>query len=79
MQKVHGLSIIHGSKMTRRRKGQIPYESAHPTRPEMPDVPGHQQRRGIVVNKDQKRELEKQLENLGKELGIPVGNPENKG
>jgi len=65
--------------MTRRRKGQIPYESPHPTRPEMPDIPGHKQKRGIVVNKEQKELLEKQVKNLAEDLNIEVRGTENKG
>lgn len=73
--------------MTKRKKGQIPYESAHPTRIEMPDVPGHRQKgSGKTVNKDMKREMEDQIEKLKGEIIPPVppegevgGGGENKG
>jgi hypothetical protein len=64
--------------MTRRPKGQIPYESDHPNLPGMPDVPGHQQRTGIVVNKDVKRELDRQVERLRKEVVESNSGSENK-
>lgn len=64
--------------MTKRRKGQIPYESPHPNRPEMPDVPGHRQR-NPTINKEQKELLDAQIKKLAEELNIKVGNPENKG
>jgi len=59
--------------MTKRKKGQVPYESEHPTRPWTPDVPGHRQRRSGSVNDDSKRELNRQIEDLEKELKIGSG------
>lgn len=51
--------------MTRRKKGQIPYESEHPNMPWMPDVPGHRQKgSGKTVNDEAKRELDRQIERL---------------
>lgn len=58
--------------MTKRRKGQRPYDSGHPGRPWMPDVPGHQQR-SPRVNSEIKRELERQVEELSREI---VNNPQ---
>ena len=58
--------------MTKRKSGQIPYESAHPIRIEMPDVPGHRQKgSGKTVNKEMKREMEAQIERLRKEIIVP--------
>lgn len=70
--------------MTKREKGQVPYESKHPTRIEMPDVPGHKQKgNGKTVNKDMKREMEVQINRLREEVVIPDevvrGGTENKG
>lgn len=65
--------------MTKRRKGQIPYESSHPTRPDMPDVPGHEQKGGIVVNKEIKRELDRQIARLREEIVETSHGSESKG
>lgn len=56
--------------MTKRKKGQKPYESEHPNVPGRPDVPGHEQR-SKRVNKEQKRLLEEQIERLRKEIVTP--------
>lgn len=65
--------------MTRRRKGQMPYDSEHPGRPWMPDTPGHRQR-SPRVGPEIKRELDKQIEELRRDI---IKNPqpggENKG
>lgn len=58
--------------MTKRKKGQVPYESEHPIRIEMPDVPGHRQKgNGKTVNKEQKREMDAQIDRLRTEIVIP--------
>ena len=59
--------------MTKRTKGQKPYESEHPTKFWMPDVSGHQRKGGhgraaVVVNAEQKRELENQIKKLAEEI-----------
>jgi hypothetical protein len=78
--------------MTKRKKGQLPVESMHPNRPEMPDMPGHEQGGGrggarVVVNKEIKSNLEKQIDRLRDEIVQPIvpedtegqGGGENKG
>lgn len=59
--------------MTKRKKGQLPIESEHPNVPGVPDMPGHEQGGGrggarVVVNKEIKSELEKQIERLRAEI-----------
>ncbi|HJY99017.1 MAG TPA: hypothetical protein VJ227_04910 [Patescibacteria group bacterium] len=68
--------------MAKRKKGQIPYESEHPERIWMPDVPGHRRKGGhgraaVVVSDEQKEELERQVERLRDEITTSSG--ENKG
>lgn len=57
--------------MTKRKKGQTPYTSDHPHYIGIPDVPGHKQRRRRITL-EQKREMERQIEVLAKELNIPT-------
>ncbi|KKU09630.1 MAG: hypothetical protein UX13_C0035G0007 [Candidatus Woesebacteria bacterium GW2011_GWB1_45_5] len=54
--------------MAKRPKGQIPYESEHPERPWMPDIPGHQQKRGITVTGKEKERLKRQIRELSREI-----------
>jgi hypothetical protein len=68
--------------MAKRKRGQVPYDSEHPGRIWMPDVPNHRQKGGhggarVVVKQEQKEELEKQLDRLRAEIITPSG--ENKG
>lgn len=59
--------------MAKRPKGQTAYDSEHPERIWMPDVPGHKRKGGhgratVVVNAEQKRELEEQIKRLEEEI-----------
>lgn len=55
--------------MAKRKKGQTPYVNEHPDRPWLPDVPGHQNhRKGVVVNKETKELLIKQVKELSMEI-----------
>lgn len=67
--------MLQSGLMTKRKKGQVPYESSHPTRIEMPDVPGHRQKgSGKTVNKDMKREMEDQIDRLRSKI---INRPED--
>lgn len=59
--------------VTKRKKGHKPIESAHPNRPEVPDMPGHQQGGGqggarVVVGSKIKDLLKDQIDKLREEI-----------
>ena len=56
--------------MSKRPEGQTPLVDAHPKRFWVPDIPGHKNKRGVVVNKETKKLLKDQIERLKLELGI---------
>ncbi len=61
--------------MTKGLKGQKPYESEHPTRFWMPNVPGHQQKKSRIDHKTQEI-LKDQIKRLSKEIVEKGGNTE---
>lgn len=65
----------------KKRKRKPGYESEHPDRPWMPDVPGHHQRGHGGESKESIRLREEQTRRLNEELrkGDNKGGPENEG